>query len=133
MQKNLETKLLGYFIAESTLKVPLTFNMVEKTKHENFDFISVTLRISFFISFHSISFHSVKLRISFQLSMDLKTDRNKACRDEKRKKTTRPLHMYTADVGYSLLAFFHFCLDSVPFSGPSLTETKFYTNCFPSF
>ena len=30
----------------------------------------------------------------------------------------------------SLLAFFHPCLVSVLFSGPSLTEMKFYTNCF---
>ena len=31
-----------------------------------------------------------------------------------------------------LLAFFHLCLVSVLFSGPSLTEMKFYRNFFPS-
>ena len=31
----------------------------------------------------------------------------------------------------SLLAFFHFCLVSVLFPGPSLTEMKFYRNFFP--
>ena len=33
----------------------------------------------------------------------------------------------------SLFAFFHLCLVSVPFSGPSLTEMKFYKNSFPVF
>ena len=32
----------------------------------------------------------------------------------------------------SLLAFFHLCLISIQFSGPSLTEIKFYGNFFPS-
>ena len=32
----------------------------------------------------------------------------------------------------SLLAFFHHCLVYILFSGPSLTEIKFYTNVVPS-
>ena len=38
----------------------------------------------------------------------------------------------TYDVG-SLLAFFHLCCVSVPFSDPSLNEIQFYRNFFPVF
>ena len=37
--KSLQTASLCYSNAKSTVKVPLTFNKVEKTKVENFDFV----------------------------------------------------------------------------------------------
>ena len=38
-QRSLQATSPGYFIAKSTLKVPLTFNKVKKFKVENFDFL----------------------------------------------------------------------------------------------
>ena len=38
-EKSLQTTSLCYSIAKSTLKTPLTFSKVEKTKLENFDFV----------------------------------------------------------------------------------------------
>ena len=67
----------------------------------------------------------------FQLRMDLKMDRNKAEMKE-RKKLTQHLQKYAADVGQSsgiLSSLPCFCL----FSGPYLTEMKFYRNFFPQF
>ena len=40
-EKSLQTTLLCYSIAKSTLKTTLTFSKVKKTKHENFDFVSL--------------------------------------------------------------------------------------------
>ena len=37
--KSIQTISLSYSSAKSTLKVPLTFNKVEKTKNENFNFV----------------------------------------------------------------------------------------------
>ena len=41
--KSLQTTFLCYSNAKSTLKVPLTFNKVEKTKLENFNFVQIFL------------------------------------------------------------------------------------------
>ena len=55
-KKSLQTTSLGYSIAKSTLKTPLTFSEVEKTKHENFH--CVHLLSSFFFFLLSSSFPS---------------------------------------------------------------------------
>ena len=47
-EKSLQTTSLCYSIAKSTLKTPLTFSKVDKTKHENFDFVHL-LSSSFFL------------------------------------------------------------------------------------
>ena len=50
MKKNLQSTLLSYSIAKSTLKTLLTFSKVEKTKHEIFNFVHL-LSSSLFLSF----------------------------------------------------------------------------------
>ena len=50
-EKSLETISLCYSIAKSTLKTPLTFSKVEKTKHENFAFVHLLLLSSFVFFF----------------------------------------------------------------------------------
>ena len=47
MKKSLQTTSLCYSIAKSTLKTPLTFSKVEKTKHKNFDFVHLLSSFSF--------------------------------------------------------------------------------------
>ena len=69
------------------------------------------------------------LLTSFKFKMDLKKDRNKI-EMKKRKKTT--LHLLCILLMLGSLAFFHFCLVPVLFSGLSLTEMKFYKNFFPT-
>ena len=39
VQNSLQTMSLSYSNAKSTIKVPLTFNKVEKSKRESFDFV----------------------------------------------------------------------------------------------
>ena len=61
MKKSLQTTSLCYSIAKSTLKTPLTFSKVEKTKHENFDFVHLLSSSSsffFFFFFFSIKHNS---------------------------------------------------------------------------
>ena len=48
--KTLQTTFFSYHNAESTLKVVLTFNKVEKTKDESFDFVRLPFFLSFFLS-----------------------------------------------------------------------------------
>ena len=48
--KSLQTTSLCYSIAKSTLKTPLTFSKVDKTKHENFDFVHLSSSFFFFFS-----------------------------------------------------------------------------------
>ena len=50
-EKSLQTTSLCYSIAISTLKTPLTFSKVEKTKHENFDFVHLLSSSSSFFFF----------------------------------------------------------------------------------
>ena len=56
-EKGLQATPICYCIENSTLKTPLTFNKVEKTKHESFAFV----HISFFF-FYSIKYYSKSVR-----------------------------------------------------------------------
>ena len=60
-EKSLQTTSLCYSIAKSTLKTPLTFSKVEKTKHENFDFVHI-LSSSFFFLLSFIKYNSKTIR-----------------------------------------------------------------------
>ena len=51
-QRSLKSTSLFYSNAKSTLKVPLTFNKIEKTKPENFNFV-LLLSFSFFLVTHN--------------------------------------------------------------------------------
>ena len=59
-EKSLQTTSLCYSIAKSSLKPPLTFSKVEKTKRENFDFVHLLSSFFFFFSINSrgMSFNS---------------------------------------------------------------------------
>ena len=48
-EKSVQTTTLCYSIAKSTLKTPLTFSKVKKTKHENFDFVHLLSSSFFFL------------------------------------------------------------------------------------
>ena len=54
-EKSLQTTSLCYSIAKFTLKTPLTFSKVEKTKHKNFDFVHLLSSSSFFFFFFFFS------------------------------------------------------------------------------
>ena len=51
--KCLQTTSLSYSNAKSTLKVPLTFNTLEKTKHKNLNFIHLFSSSCFFLARHN--------------------------------------------------------------------------------
>ena len=53
MKKAYKTTSLCYSIAKSTLKTLLTFSKVEKTKHENFDFVHLLSSSFFFFIKHN--------------------------------------------------------------------------------
>ena len=59
MKKAYRLTSLRYSIAKYTLKTPLTFSKVEKTKHENFDFVHLLSSSSFFFFFFFF-FFSIK-------------------------------------------------------------------------
>ena len=60
-EKSLQTTSLCYSIAKSTLKTPLRFSKVEKTKHENFDFVHLLSSSSSFIKHNSKTIQCVQI------------------------------------------------------------------------
>ena len=71
-EKSLQTTSLCYSIAKPTLKSTLTFSTVEKTKHENFDFVHLLSSFFFLLSssfFFSIRHNSKTVRWMQILSM----------------------------------------------------------------
>ena len=66
-------------------------------------------------------------RTLYQLRVDLRKW-GKQGRNEKKQQDYPTYSMYILQELGSLTVFFHLCLVSVLFSGPSLTEMKFYKN-----
>ena len=58
-KKTYRIHLFALYIAKSTLKTPLTFSKVEKTKHANFDFVHLLSSSSLFFFFFSFK-HKLK-------------------------------------------------------------------------
>ena len=60
-EKSLQTTSLCYSIAKCTLKTPLTFSKVKKTKLEKFDFLHLLSSPSFFIKHNSKTIRCVQI------------------------------------------------------------------------
>ena len=68
-------------------------------------------------------------RVFVKLGMDLKQGQKQGRGERTQDYPTFAVHFL--HMFGTVLAFFHLCLVSVLFSGPSLTEMKFYRNIFP--